>query len=764
MDHLQLLDRIIKSNTTDQIEKVMNDIIDEYGDRIHYVPIGNRENNSGTIELGTDPGKAIVERLTNAIDAVLELEYSKHRGSPPCDTPKAAAEAWLGVPGKGLYMLNPGQRRELSKSVVLKIEEGDDKSDDNVTIIDRGIGITCDLMSSTILSLSEGNKVQKHYLMGLYGQGGSTAFAFCKYSLICSRINFPDPKNKKVCFTIVFYEDLPPEKFKLGRYVYLTLDDKLFEAEMKRDTDIATIVKHYGYDLAMYRSKLGPSSIYGLLQRALFDPVIPIFLDDQIRKYRRVIKGARNALNGAIDDEIEDRGPNIRHNLPLYNISLGEYGTIGLEYWVLEENLKEKKYEPTKAFVDNKRPIIFTLNGQTHAEFPVTLVRTDAQLPFLRNRIIIHVDCDNLSASAKRKLFSSSREDIKKSAISMRIVEEIIKCLKSDDELKMINEEARNFTLKNQEVDTEDIIRKEVAKLLRFQDYSTLLSSGSQLSKSGGIENVVMTPPSHPGGTHKFSKKIELHDPPTYIRILARSPVEFYPDQRRYIRLETDAPSFYHDSENIRDSKINIIINGKDLVLAGTTPLKEGRMRLIVDCKEDSVVGSHGELSVELSCFGSMTLIDRFSYTIVTRPLIKPSINRVSVPRLNFVPVEGQEDATWSVLQWPEDPNKIASSSDLEGDLLTIYYSKIFPPYYDRQNRFLLENPASVSTFNSQYKTLLALHSFLLEHEKSNSSDVEDLEKTEREERCRLATIASVNAERISKTKLLMADIEATDN
>lgn len=187
-------------------------------------------------------------------------------------------------------------------------------------------------------------------------------------------------------------------------------------------------------------------------------------------------------------------------------------------------------------------------------------------------------------------------------------------------------------------------------------------------------------------------------------------------------------------------------------------------MRLIVDCKEDSVVGSHGELSVELSRFGSTTLIDKFSYTIVTRPLIKSSINRVSVPRLNFVPVEGQEDATWSVLQWPEDPNKIASSSDLEGDLLTIYYSKIFPPYYDRQNRFLLENPASVSTFNSQYKTLLALHSFLLEHEKSNSSDVEDLEKTEREERCRLATIASVNAERISKTKLVMADIEATDN
>jgi hypothetical protein len=759
MNHLQLLDRILKSNSTEEIEKVMNEIIDEYGDRIKYVPIGKRENNSGTIELGTDPGKAIVERLTNAIDAVLELEHSKHKGSPACVSPKAAAEAWLGVPGKGLYVMSPGERRELSKYVVLKIEEADEKSNANVTIIDRGIGLATDSMSSTILSLGEGNKVQKRYLMGSYGQGGSTTFAFCKYSLICSRMIFPDPKNNVVCFTLVFYEDLPPEQYKQGRYVYLTLDNKLFEAKMQRDTDIATIVKHYGYDLAMYKSKLGPSSVYGLLQRALFDPVLPIFLDDKIRQYRRVIKGARNALNGAIDDEVEVRGPNIRHNLPLYNISLGEYGSIGLEYWVLEENLKEKKYEPTKAFVDNKKPILFTFNGQTHAEFPVTLVRTSAELPFLRNRIIVHVDCDNLTASAKRQLFSSSREDIKKSGISMRIIEEIIKSLKSDDELKAINEEARNFTLKNQEEDTEEMIRKEVAKLLRLYDYSTLSSSGTEVSPLGEIKEI-MNPPSSPGRHHKFTKKIEVHDPPTYIKFLANSPIEFYPDQRRYIRLETDAPSFYHDSEKLQNSKINIIINGKELILAGTTPLKDGRMRLIIDCKDDSITGSNGQLVVELSRFGSATLTDKFDYTIVSKPPTKPSDNKISVPRVKFVPVEGPEDITWSVLQWPEDPSKIASSSILEGDLLTIYYSKIFPPYYDRQTRLLTENTSFADTFTHQYKIMLALHSMLLEKEEANASESDDLEKREREERCRLAIIAAVNAERISKTRILMADIE----
>ena len=150
-----------------------------------------------------------------------------------------------------------------------------------------------------------------------------------------------------------------------------------------------------------------------MLQRALFDPVIPILLDDKIHDYRRVIKGARNALNAATDEEVDERGPNIRYSLPEYNINLGEFGTIGLEYWVLDENLSEKKYDPIIAYVDNKKINLFTLNGQTHAEFSVSLIKTEAGLPFLKNRLIVHVDCNNLNA-AKRNLFSSNREDIRK--------------------------------------------------------------------------------------------------------------------------------------------------------------------------------------------------------------------------------------------------------------------------------------------------------------------------------------------------------------
>src|SRR5438876_1037330 len=46
-------------------------------------PVGDNEANYGLINLGSDPGHALIERITNAIDAVIERESlrqsSKHK-------------------------------------------------------------------------------------------------------------------------------------------------------------------------------------------------------------------------------------------------------------------------------------------------------------------------------------------------------------------------------------------------------------------------------------------------------------------------------------------------------------------------------------------------------------------------------------------------------------------------------------------------------------------------------------------------------------
>ncbi len=186
---------------------------------------------------------------------------------------------------------------------------------------------------------------------------------------------------------------------------------------------------------------------------------------------------------------------------------------------------------------------------------------------------MVHVDCNNLSPLAKRNLFSSTREDIRKNQISKIILEEIVKSLKSDDELRLLNEEAKNITIHRKDENTERVIQKEVAKLLHFYDFNATISGGG--TKTVEIPKEITTVvPSAASHTHLLTKKIELHDPPTYLKILNKSPVEFCPEQRRYMRIETDAMSSYHNAEDMRSSKFNIVINGQGLVLSGTTPLK----------------------------------------------------------------------------------------------------------------------------------------------------------------------------------------------
>src|SRR5207253_2371052 len=56
-----------------------------------------------------------------------------------------------------------------------------------VTIEDDGIGQPPSAMHSTLLSLGESDKADKPYLIGVFGQGGSSAYRASQFSWIVSR-------------------------------------------------------------------------------------------------------------------------------------------------------------------------------------------------------------------------------------------------------------------------------------------------------------------------------------------------------------------------------------------------------------------------------------------------------------------------------------------------------------------------------------------------------------------------------------------------
>lgn len=754
MTERELLDALLGAANIQQLETALGAYMLAHPSAADWAPVGRRPNNRGAIEVASDAGRSMIERVTNMLDALLELEHERHGGTPVCRSPREAASAWLAVPEKdGLSALTNKQRQDLAARAVVRLEPGEGSQSRLLTVIDQGIGMEPDRLEGTILSLNESNKIQKHYLAGTYGQGGSSTFAFCKYAVIVSRRS----GSNRLGFTLVKYEDLPAEDFKTGRYVFLVRDDVPLEVPATQDDiEHGTVVRHFGYDLTGYTSALGSKSMYGILGRIMFAPVSAIRFENRVHNWNRTIKGARNALNGAVDEGDDDaKGPTLDHHVPMFNVELGDYGSIGIEYWVLarpEAAKGKKRTKPSENFVDATKPVVLTHNGQNQGEITGRIIKDakdGADLPFLQTqgRLICHVNCDRLSANAKRLLFSSTREQSREGYMLERIRSELIGALKADDELVRLNEEAREQSLKEKDEDAQKNMRRQVAKLLRIAGAALEPVGGTKGAQNGDREVKPRPPRVKP-------LPIEPKDPPTFVRIVWDDEKEmpFYAGQRRYVRVETDANSDYHDPDDPGASRLNIAV-GDDLRVFGTSPLKGGRMRIGVECLESVVVGSTGSLRVELYRKGLPALSDECEYGIVEPPEPKLQERSSSLPDFEVIAVAGPEDDLWdNICDDPEDLKvaRHASNFVMNEGKLYVYYSEAFPRFATEVRRFEQQNDALATSFRSRYEMWLAVHSLLM-YQETESADSTDLpedaaEEMGRQERARLAVIAAMIA------------------
>lgn len=733
---------------TDRVADVQNALIafeHEHEGHYDWFPVGMRRNNSGVIEVSANTGRALVERVTNAIDAVLEMENRRRGGIPLCRSPREAARAWLNVPDEGLSAMTPRERQQLANRVTVTLFPGDGTGLRCLEVTDSGIGLSGSEMPATILSLNEENKTEKEYLAGRYGQGGSATLAASKYSLIFSRT----ASSPSVAFTVIRYQEPPPDRVKGGHYVYLRLAQSVLEVPVGPDSPPAgTTCKHYGYDVSAFGSPIGPNSIYGMLQQVLFDPVIPIWFDNRLHKWRRVIKGSRNALNGAVDEGDEaGGGPKLAHHAKMFHASLGEYGRLGIEYWVLPAPEKNNK-RPTAAFVDPRKPIVISLNGQNQGEMPVSLIRKDAELPYLAQRLICHLDCNALTPLALRGLLVSNREDARSGIVRDLMQKELIQVLRSDDELARLNAEAKESTLKERDESATEAMRKEVASLLRLQGFEVSTALGAVAAKGDAEDR-----PRRGKRRPNRPVPIELREPPTFLRIVwpSEQPITLFAGQRRYVRVETDAHSRYHDPAAPEKSRVNVVLSGQSFRLAGTTPLQGGRLRIMIDCLDSAVAGEVGEIKVELSRTGLPLLADSRPTATVERPPAKESKQKIVMPQFRVVPVEPESDH-WLRLGWPDDVSVVASDAERDEGVLVIYYSTAFPKYTQVLKQFERRDPTTATSFTRRYEVWLAVHSLILDEDKTAQvaapHHAEQNGDTERAERCRMAVVAAMVAAR----------------
>jgi hypothetical protein len=541
------------AKTPEDIERLLSAAAAELGEH-HWRDLGDRPNNAGTVQIASSAASALVERVTNAIDGMLELKAEEHAGALPA-SPREAAREWFAVPRHGIGELSETERRTLASNIRVILEDSGDPARPTVRVLDRGIGQHPADAHATLLSLNENNKVGKAYLQGAYGQGASATYRFGRYTLIVMRRKpaLNGGRADLVGWTVVWEDPGDPYVDKLPIYRYL-VDEQgeipVFDPALLPDpTWHGVSVAHIAYDLRGYTAAYTQpkNGIWALFHSALFDPVLP-FLVGGNREIdvktagedsTRVVIGNAARLNNPSGPR-GDLAVSYR-NSESYDIGKAtgrDLGRFAINYWVLQRPVgSTSTSDPTASYVGQDNAVTMTLSGQRQDAESRTWMRTRTELPFLVRNLIVQIDVDGLSPIAKRELFSSTRERAVDGDLRERIYAEVAAVLKEDSELRRLEREERDRLLAQSTEQVDDKVRERLRKHIE-----TLLKNKTRkVTRTGRVPD-----PSRGGGGggNRDTDDSSLLSVPTRMRFL-RDPITIKRGGTTTVWVEINAKNGY---------------------------------------------------------------------------------------------------------------------------------------------------------------------------------------------------------------------------
>jgi hypothetical protein len=275
-------------------EYAFNELDPERGWReghFHWYPVGRERGNAGRIKLAGAPENPIAERTINAMEALIELERQRELktgpGTLPPQSPREAVKRYFDLPPLDALPRWPhpirGKKafdyaRDLARRIRVKLVRETRPVEYAVLIEDDGIGQTPHRVHSTLLSLGQSDKPDKPYLIGVFGQGGSSAYAASEFSWILSRRapDLLDGAPDGVGWTVIKRISPAGRRDVYWAYVAAHPDGRVPVLPVLSADDIGF---RQGTRIAHVKYNFGPTeparTLYQSLNHLIFDPVLP---------------------------------------------------------------------------------------------------------------------------------------------------------------------------------------------------------------------------------------------------------------------------------------------------------------------------------------------------------------------------------------------------------------------------------------------------------------------------------------------------------
>lgn len=581
---INFFQQLLAAHTVKDVTSFLLDFQEDVN--IKWVPVGGRQDNIATINIGTDPAAGLTERITNAIDAVLELEWHKQNKPDDIVSPRQATENWFGIKeGRLRNIKREDIDQKLGKRVKITLTNSEKDSNPTVEIRDTGIGIKAEDFSKTILSLHGGNKLNKLFLMGAYGQGGSTALSYNNFTVIISKPYFND-KKPIVSWTIVRINqgNVNVDKHEWFEYLVDSKNGQPITFEIN-DTDFehGTLVRHIAMDLGKYTGAITQQtqSLWYLTHNYLFDTIFPFTITDERTNKTKKEKAENRTVQGnnrrlTLGDTTEYKR----------EVSLTfKDGKVTIYWWVLSQDGTEDPQSRITGYTMASQPIVITFNGQKQGTLHNSIIKDNLKLPFLDKYLIVQIECDKLDNESKRQLFSSTRESLRDTSILNDLKKLTVDTLGDDDELKRLNRVRKERYLKKDETEALDKLRKRLAN--RINVYLKTTGGGSAV-KATDTKETVKT---------KKQLPIPIQEVPTFLEITTPSPKEVYVGKTFSIKFRTDA----HSSLFFNPDYFLAIIEPHSLgSYTGNTNVVDGYGIVYFTVKPEAEIGTEAKITLEL--------------------------------------------------------------------------------------------------------------------------------------------------------------------
>lgn len=305
-----LLSRLLSTRSTAQVEAIIAVLPvvppDDYqwvsaddrssawqNGKLHWVPVGFDRGNGGRIKLAGEPMNPLAERMVNGMESLIELarlrELLKNSAAVMPANPRDAVLRYFGFPRLDqIERLDEEERKEMRakaddvrKNLSITLDHEKKSKQFSVTIRDHGMGQVAQMMHKTLLSLGRSDKADKPYLIGVFGQGGSSAFSVSEYSIVVSRraadIRKPS-EDDGAGWSIV--RAIQPKGRRDLYYAYLAAsEDGKVPRVTAAEADKAGFAHgaqftHIKYDFGTADSAIA-RLMYPALNHVLFNPVMP---------------------------------------------------------------------------------------------------------------------------------------------------------------------------------------------------------------------------------------------------------------------------------------------------------------------------------------------------------------------------------------------------------------------------------------------------------------------------------------------------------